>query len=299
MRGPGVIGQRALVWALAAVFALLTAGVGAAQTAPIRAYVTRIVDGDTIYVSMNGRLEAIRYIGINTPETRHPTKGREPGGEAATEANRRLVEGRWVTLTFDVQERDRYGRLLAYVWIDGRLVNAELVHQGYAQTSTYPPNVRYQEHFLKVERGAREHRRGLWGTVSAPAPAAASETAGRRHGVRVMRTLASVLAAMALSPLTTAHAAPSDDIRGYCAGIHQSYQIRLVCERSEREARDRLYRQVGLAYGIPRAIWDYCGRIHSSWQIMEVCTKSEMGAQRQIQGTPAPPSTSCGRFFCD
>ena len=76
--------------------------------------------------------------------------------------NRRLVEGKPARLELDVQRRDQYGRLLAYVWVDDVMVNAELVRQGYAQVMTVPPNVRYQELFLKLQREARAARRGLF-----------------------------------------------------------------------------------------------------------------------------------------
>ena len=75
--------------------------------------VVRVVDGDTIHVKLWERVEKVRYIGVNTPEVHHPTKGEEPGGREAMEANRRLVAGRRVRLETDVQARDRYGRLLA------------------------------------------------------------------------------------------------------------------------------------------------------------------------------------------
>src|SRR5207245_1105253 len=80
----------------------------------------------------------VRYIGINSPEIHHPTKGREPYRDAAREANARLVDGRWVQLVLDVQARDSFGRLLAYVYVGSRFVNAELVWQGYAEAATYP-----------------------------------------------------------------------------------------------------------------------------------------------------------------
>lgn len=125
--------------------------------------VERIVDGDTIRVTLDGQSEPVRYIGIDTPETRHPRRGVEPYGPEATEANRRLVEGRTVRLVLDVQERDRYGRVLAYVYLpDGTFVNAELVEQGYAQVMTVPPNVRHQQRYLRLEREARQAGRGLW-----------------------------------------------------------------------------------------------------------------------------------------
>jgi micrococcal nuclease len=129
----------------------------------VEAAVVRIVDGDTIRVRLDGdRVERVRYIGMNTPEVHHPRKGEEPGGREATEMNRELVSGKTVRLELDVQLRDRYGRLLAYVWVGDVMVNAELVRRGYAQVMTVPPNVRYQGLFLKLERDAREAGRGLW-----------------------------------------------------------------------------------------------------------------------------------------
>jgi micrococcal nuclease len=124
-----------------------------------------VVDGDTIEVCcVRGKHEKVRYIGVNTPETKHPGKGVEPLGKEAAEVNRRLVGGHDIRLEFDVEQRDRYGRLLAYVYLeDGTFVNAWLVQNGYAQVMTIPPNVRYQELFLSLQREAREARRGLWG----------------------------------------------------------------------------------------------------------------------------------------
>ncbi len=105
----------------------------------------------------------VRYIGIDTPETKHPTKEVEPYGEEASEANRKLVDGKTVRLEFDVQEQDRYGRLLAYVYLEeGTFVNAWLVEHGYAMVMTFPPNVKHQELFLRLQREAREAGRGLW-----------------------------------------------------------------------------------------------------------------------------------------
>jgi micrococcal nuclease len=85
--------------------------------------------------------------------------------------NRTLVERRTVRLETDVQSRDRYGRLLAYVWVGDVMVNAELLRRGYAQVMTVPPNVRHQELFVKLQRDARESERGLWGRADAGAAA--------------------------------------------------------------------------------------------------------------------------------
>jgi micrococcal nuclease len=132
-------------------------------TEPLTARVMQIVDGDTIDVEIEGQRERVRYIGINTPETKHPTRGVEPYGPEAAEANKRLVAGQTVHLELDVERRDRYGRLLAHVYVGEVMVNAELVRQGYAQVATFPPNVKYQELFLRLQREAREAGRRLWG----------------------------------------------------------------------------------------------------------------------------------------
>ena len=141
--------------------ALLLATVPAAS-ADLTGVVVRVVDGDTVHVRLGDRIEKVRYIGVNTPELHHPTKGREPGGEEAARVNEELVGGKRVRLELDVQSRDRYGRLLAYVWVGDVMVNAELVRRGFAQVMTVPPNVRHQGLFLILEREARTVGRGLW-----------------------------------------------------------------------------------------------------------------------------------------
>jgi len=148
------------VASLAVALVLLAATVALAT--PVDGAVVRIVDGDTIHVRVGDRVEKVRYIGINTPEVHHPRKGEEPGGRDAMAVNRALVAGRQVRLETDVQARDRYGRLLAYVWIGDTMVNAELVRRGYAQVMTIPPNVRHQALFLKLQREARDGGHGLW-----------------------------------------------------------------------------------------------------------------------------------------
>src|SRR5688572_11374056 len=111
------------------------------EKAELSGTVVRTVDGDTVWVKLASGVEKVRYIGIDTPEVHHPTRGEEPGGRAATEINRGLVGDRPVRLEPDVQLRDRHGRLLAYVWVkraDGAevMVNAEMVRLGYAQVLT-------------------------------------------------------------------------------------------------------------------------------------------------------------------
>jgi len=123
-------------------------------------YVKRVIDGDTIELD-NG--ERVRLIGIDTPETVHPTKSVQYFGKEASNFTKNLVEGKLVKIEYDVQKRDKYNRLLAYVYLeDGTFINAELVKQGYAQVSTYPPNVKYVHLFTKLQTEARENNRGLW-----------------------------------------------------------------------------------------------------------------------------------------
>lgn len=122
--------------------------------------VLRVIDGDTIEIEKLGK---VRYIGVNSPETKHPLRALEPYGWEAYEANRRLVENKKVRLELDVGERDRYGRILAYVYVDDVFVNAWLVANGYAQVMTIPPNVKYADLFVKLEREARDAAKGLWG----------------------------------------------------------------------------------------------------------------------------------------
>ena len=148
---------------LALLLLVLVASPAAAGS--IDGTVVRIVDGDTIVVQLADRVEKIRYIGVNAPEIHHPIRGEEPGGREAAEVNRRLVAGRHVRLELDVRTRDRYGRLLAYVWAGDTMVNAELVRLGYAQVMTVPPNVKYQHLLVKLQREARDAHRGLWRTT--------------------------------------------------------------------------------------------------------------------------------------
>ncbi len=139
-------------WPLPFLLLALLVLAPATRGQPFEGTVIRVVDGDTIYVQLGDRVEKIRYIGMNTPEMHHPSKGEEPGGREAAETNRRLVGGKRVRLELDVRTRDRYGRLLAYVWVDDVMVNAELLRLGYAQVMTVPPNVKHQELLLRSTR---------------------------------------------------------------------------------------------------------------------------------------------------
>lgn len=132
-----------------------------------RAVTTRVVDGDTIIVLLNGRERSLRYIGMDTPETVHPSKAVECFGKEASEFNRRLVDGKSVWLERDVSSTDPYGRLLRYVWLDDEMVNAVLVREGYAQVATFPPDVKYQDKLLELQRLAKDENKGLWAACGA------------------------------------------------------------------------------------------------------------------------------------
>jgi micrococcal nuclease len=127
------------------------------------AFVTRAVDGDTIEVRIGGRTEDVRYIGVDTPETVKPDTPVQCFGPRASAFDHRLVEGRRVRLVFGVERRDVYGRLLAYVHLGRRFVNAMLVRRGLARSLTIPPNDRFAPLFRRLELDAARAGRGLWG----------------------------------------------------------------------------------------------------------------------------------------
>lgn len=124
--------------------------------------VTRVIDGDTIEIEGGDR---VRDIGIDAAET-------GCFAEEATAKNKELVEGKEVRLEKDVSETDKYGRLLRYVYVNDIFVNDYLVRNGYAQISTYPPDVKYQDQFKQAEQEARKNNRGLWapGVCLIPTP---------------------------------------------------------------------------------------------------------------------------------
>jgi len=137
------------------------------QRHPKEVHVSRVIDGDTIELSNK---EIVRYIGIDTPELREKKDAGwiynpRPYAEAAKDFNKRLVEGRLVRLELDVQKKDKYGRTLAYVYVEDKMINSEMLKEGYAMIYTYPPNVKYTEEFLAAQKFARDNNKGLWDRV--------------------------------------------------------------------------------------------------------------------------------------
>jgi len=144
--------------------------------------VTEVVDGDTIKVSLNGRIVSIRLIGMDAPELRDPRKPVQCYAAEAARFTQDMIAraGNRVLLERDVSETDQYGRLLRYVWLDQpdgrRMLNYELVAQGYAQVLTIPPDVKYAEWFRQAQVQAQAQRRGLWGACPAFGAPAATPT---------------------------------------------------------------------------------------------------------------------------
>ncbi len=132
----------------------------------LRGRVIRVVDGDTIKVLLQpGRYDTVRYIGVDTPESVKPNTPVQCFAKQAAAFNRRLVQGRDVRLELGRERRDRYGRLLAYVYVTGEqrlFVNAALVRGGYARTLEIAPNTDRADFFARLESRARSAGRGLW-----------------------------------------------------------------------------------------------------------------------------------------
>tara|TARA_R110002051_G_scaffold322811_2_gene414298 strand:+ start:522 stop:992 length:471 start_codon:yes stop_codon:yes gene_type:complete len=125
----------------------------------------KFVDGDTFWVKMgSGKNEKIRLIGVDTPEVKWEGLTEEqPRGKKASEYVKNLLKGKKVLLEYDVQKYDRYGRTLAYVYLeDSTFLNAHLLEMGLARLATFPPNVRYVEDFTEIQEKARENGKGLW-----------------------------------------------------------------------------------------------------------------------------------------
>jgi endonuclease YncB( thermonuclease family) len=135
---------------------VLPSPIGAAG---VNAMVSRVVDGDTVELSSG---EKVRYIGVDTPESVDPRRSVQCFGKEASELNRKLVEGKEVRLVADVEDRDRYGRLLRYVYVGDVFVNDSLILEGYAHVLTIPPNVGFVQQFKASEAQARAEKRGLW-----------------------------------------------------------------------------------------------------------------------------------------
>ncbi|NPE46372.1 nuclease [Sphingobacterium sp. arapr2] len=127
-------------------------------------YVTKVIDGDTFWVNNGSEKFKVRFIGIDAPETRNSRgKLKGPYAKEAKEYVKKLTENKWVKLELDVQKKDRYRRMLAYIYLlDGTFLNADLLKGGFAVVDTYPPNVKHTALFVKLQHEARESKKGVW-----------------------------------------------------------------------------------------------------------------------------------------
>lgn len=140
-------------------------GIGTSGTTDqIPVELVKVIDGDTIKIIYQGQEKNVRYLLIDTPETNHPRLGKQPFGEEAKQRNAELLKNGKLTIEFDVGERiDKYGRLLAYIYIDGESVQTKLLEEGLARVAyVYPPNTRYLTLFEKAQKKAQKREDGIW-----------------------------------------------------------------------------------------------------------------------------------------
>lgn len=129
----------------------------------INAKVNRVIDGDTLNISIDGKEETVRLLLVDTPETVHPTKPVEPYGPEASSYMKELLIGKKVNLELDVGERDKYGRLLAYIYIEEKMVNKLLLEKGLARVAyVFEPNTKYVDEFYEIQKQAQNKAIGIW-----------------------------------------------------------------------------------------------------------------------------------------
>ncbi|MCM3237475.1 thermonuclease family protein [Heyndrickxia oleronia] len=128
------------------------------------ATVINVIDGDTVKVNVRGTEETIRLLLVDTPETVHPTKPVQPFGKEASDFSKSIMPaGKAIKVELDVSERDKYGRLLAYVYVGGKMVNETLLEKGLARVAyVYAPNTRYVDKFREIQSMAQKQAIGIW-----------------------------------------------------------------------------------------------------------------------------------------
>ena len=125
--------------------------------------ILRVVDGDTFVADINGEKTTVRMIGIDTPESVHNDDSRNSKfGEVSSEFTKKMLNGKNVELEYDTNRTDQYGRILAYVYLNGEMVNEILVEEGYAVAKEYPPNTKYSEVFSAAQEDAEARKVGMW-----------------------------------------------------------------------------------------------------------------------------------------
>jgi micrococcal nuclease len=132
-------------------------------TSRIKAQVIEVVDGDTFKAKIGDKEETVRLILVDTPETKHPNKPKQPFGEEASNLTGELLtHGTTVELEYDAEQRDKYNRVLAYVYVNGESLQEKLLSEGLARVAVYPPNTKYQEKFESIQEEAKNKKVGIW-----------------------------------------------------------------------------------------------------------------------------------------
>ncbi len=135
----------------------------APETNRFTAKITKVVDGDTMHISYDDRKETIRLLLVDTPETVDPNKEVQPFGPEASKYAHEILDDKDVSIEIDVSERDKYGRLLCYLWIDGKMFNEMLRVKGLARVAyVYPPNIKYVDQYRDTQKGAQLAGMGIW-----------------------------------------------------------------------------------------------------------------------------------------
>lgn len=143
------------------------------------ATVQSVTDGDTFKALVNGKEETVRLTLVDTPETVHPSKPVQPFGKEASDFTKEQLTGQTVGLELDAQERDQYGRLLAYVWLGDKLYNAILIDKGFARVTVFPPNTRYVDQFRNIQDHARQAKANIWSLENYVTDSGFSDNAGQ------------------------------------------------------------------------------------------------------------------------
>jgi micrococcal nuclease len=152
-------------WIIAVIILLFTVGcaLNEGDSNLIPAEVIRVVDGDTVKIKVDGKEETVRLLLIDTPETVHPSKPVQPFGPEASSFTKELLTGKEIQLEMDIGERDKYGRLLAYIYVDGQMVNELLLKKGLARVAyVYEPNTKYVDDFYAIQKQAQQEEVGIW-----------------------------------------------------------------------------------------------------------------------------------------
>ncbi len=212
--------MKALGWAIPGLLAVVLGAsilTGTQQSGP---RVIHVVDGDTIEVEFDdGRVETVRYIGVDTPEMDD-----RPQGDLAKLANKRLVDGKTITMKKDVSDRDQFGRLLRYVYVDKAFINAELVRLGRARAKDYPPDTKHSKLLHRLQSQAQKARVGLWAAQTEEVDIGTATLIGNANS-RKLHDPAHALCADSISKMSEKNKVPFNSIEDAQANGYDPCQL--------------------------------------------------------------------------